>query len=305
MKPTTAEWIAVDWGTSNLRVWAMGADGKPVAEKTSDKGMGSLARDGFEPALLDLIDPWLKDGRVTPVLCCGMVGARQGWAEAVYLPVPSAPPDAQTATPVTARDKRLSVHILPGMSQTTPPDVMRGEETQIAGFLRDNPNFDGVLCLPGTHTKWVHISAGEIVSFQTFMTGELFALLSKQSVLRFSVESDAFDRAAFEAALDEAMARPHTMAAQLFGLRAGSLVADLDAAAARARLSGLLIGAELAAARAYWLGRDIAIIGADKMALLYQAGLAAQGLDAKLVDVTELTLSGLKAAYDSMKGKTA
>lgn len=297
----TTDWIAVDWGTSNLRVWAMAADGRVIANDSSDRGMGALQRDAFQAALLKLIEPYLTPGRVVPVVCCGMVGSRQGWAEAAYLSVPCVPPNGQAATRVTTQDPRMAVFILPGVKQVSPPDVMRGEETQIAGFIRHNPDFDGVICLPGTHTKWVHISAGEIVSFQTFMTGEMFALLTNQSVLRHSVTTDEFNQPAFDAALSDTMARPQSLAAQLFGIRAGSLVANLGPAEARARLSGLLIGAELAAARPYWLGQNVAIIGASRLAQLYSSGLATQGLVTTKVDVADMTLSGLSAAYHSLK----
>jgi len=304
-KPEFADWIAVDWGTSNLRVWMIGADGQPFATATSDRGMGVLGRDEFEAALLDLIEPYLTPDHVVQVVCSGMVGSRQGWAEADYRSVPCAPPQGHDVTRVAAKDPRISVFILPGVKQVTPPDVMRGEETQIAGFLAQAPNFDGVLCLPGTHTKWVQTSAGEIVSFQTFMTGEMFALLSKQSVLRHSVATDDFDEPAFAAAISDTLTRPQSLAAQLFSLRAGSLVADLGAPEARARLSGLLIGAELAAARPYWLGQQVAIIGANTVAGLYRSGLAAQGLDTTMVDVSDMTLAGLTAAHQSIKESTA
>jgi len=294
----SARWIAVDWGTSNLRVWIMEGT-HTVAQAQSDKGMGALSRDGFETALLALIDPHLSDQKL-PVVCCGMVGSRQGWAEAAYLTVPCAPPGAQAVTHVAAIDPRIDVAILPGLKQARPPDVMRGEETQIAGFLKAQPGFDGILCLPGTHTKWVHISAGEIISFKTFMTGEIFALLSENSVLRHSLGDDGFDNTAFAAAVEDAMSRPQTLAADLFGLRAGSLIAGLGAATVRARLSGLLIGAELAAARPYWLGQNVAIIGANSLAELYRDGLAAQGVTASLHDTTEMTLAGLTAAFQAL-----
>ena len=183
-----AEWIAVDWGTSNLRVWVFDDTGEPIQFLSSDKGMGTLQPDQFEQALLDLIAPFLE-ARPTPVICCGMVGAKQGWSEAAYAQSPCSPPDASNALRVEAKDPRIMVRILPGVSQNAPADVMRGEETQIAGYLSSDPNFFGTLCLPGTHTKWAQVSAQEIVSFRTFMTGELFALLSKNSVLRYGVQT--------------------------------------------------------------------------------------------------------------------
>ncbi|OZA06724.1 MAG: 2-keto-3-deoxy-galactonokinase, partial [Rhodobacterales bacterium 17-64-5] len=245
---TRPAWIAVDWGTSNLRAWAMDARGQVLAEAASEDGMGKLAKAEFEPALLRLIGGWLGEGPM-PIIACGMVGSRQGWCEAPYRSVPCPPLDplAQVAVPTT--DPRLAMRIAPGLRQTTPADVMRGEETQIAGALSLIPDYDGVLCLPGTHSKWAQISAGEVVSFQTFMTGEMFALLSETSVLRHGMEGDGWDDAAFDSAVGDALSRPERLAARLFALRAEGLIADLAPAAARARLSGLLIGAELAAAR--------------------------------------------------------
>lgn len=290
-----AGWIAVDWGTSRLRAWAM--SGREVlAEAGSAAGMNTLARDGFEPALLTIVEPWLARGRRTAVVCCGMVGARQGWMEAPYRAVPCAPsPDAPVAAPAT--DPRIAVHVLPGLSQDTPPDVMRGEETQIAGFLSLNPDWDGVLCLPGTHTKWAQISAGEVVSFQTFMTGELFALLSGQSVLRHSVQGEGWDEGAFAAALSDILSKPETLAARLFRLRADHLLAESGPDVLRAQLSGLLIGAELAAARPYWLGQQVAVIGAEAITGAYVAALSQQGVPAIHAKVTAMTLAGLTAAY--------
>lgn len=298
----TADWIAVDWGTSNLRVWMMGRDDLPFAQDSSDKGMAGLTRDAFEPALLELISPYLAPDRVTPVICAGMVGAREGWLEAPYVATPCAPPNGAEAISAPNTDPRLSVHILPGVKQMSPPDVMRGEETQIAGVLHRQPEFDGILCLPGTHTKWVHISAGEIVSFQTCMTGEMFGLLSEQSVLRHSVDSADWDQDSFLTGVTNAMDRPQNFAAQLFGMRAAGLLLGTPADAGRARLSGLLVGLELAGTRPYWLGRHVAILGADAVAGHYHAALASQGIQAEMLESADLTLAGLTSAYNLQTG---
>ncbi len=177
---------------------------------------------------------------------------------------------------------------------------MRGEETQIAGFLSLNPNWDGVICLPGTHNKWVQVSAGEVVSFRTFMTGEIFALLGRQSVLRHSVAETGWDDAAFAEALGDAMSHPERIAGQLFSLRARDLLDGQRPEAARARLSGLLTGAELAAARPYWLGQQIAVIGDGGPAQPYVAGLQAQGVPVTQADAARMTLAGLIAAHRRM-----
>lgn len=273
-----------------------------IAEATSDKGMGSLEKSEFESALITLIDPWLGTAR-TPVLACGMVGARQGWIEAPYAAVPSKPLANRFARPETT-DSRIDVHVIPGLKQLENPDVMRGEETQIAGFLTINPNFDGVLCLPGTHTKWAHISAGEVISFRTFMTGELFGLIAKKSVLRHSV-GNGWNDAAFKTAVTDTLSRPEAMAANLFAIRADQLLNATDVGAAKARLSGLLIGAELAGARPYWLGQNIVVIGDATLSTLYATALETQAALSRIADATQSTLAGLNAARILTKDPTS
>ena len=298
------EWIAVDWGTSNLRIWVMDGAHALLAERSSDQGMAGLEPTQFEAVLLGIIGEFLALGRVTPVICCGMVGAKQGWIEADYIAVPSKPPSGACVTRVPSDDPRIDVRIVPGMKQVTQPDVMRGEETQVAGFLHGQPKFDGVLVMPGTHSKWAHISAAEIVSFQTFMTGEMYALLVKKSVLKHSVAVTGWDDAAFEASLSEAISRPESVAAKLFGLRAASLVGDQSEEVARARLSGLLIGLELAATRPYWLGQNLTIVAAPEVGEVYAKALSLQGLQVQVYDAQPMTRLGLIAAYNTMKGAT-
>ena len=295
------DWIAADWGTSNLRVWGLNRDNQVVAETSSDQGMAKLDRSGFEPALLALTSDWLPQNRQTPVVCCGMVGARQGWIEVPYRQVPCKPVRFDAVGRPETQDSRLLVFIVPGVKQTEPaPDVMRGEETQIAGIISDDPQFAGVLCLPGTHTKWVRIHAGEIVGFRTFMTGELFSLLSAHSVLRHSLDGTGTDGREFAASVEAMAAEPAQLAARLFSIRAQSLVSELSPATAKARLSGLLIGAELAAAKVDWSGQAATIVGNGPQAELYAEGLRALGQEPRIVDAAHVTLVGLKSAYQQI-----
>ncbi|MBC6406891.1 MAG: 2-dehydro-3-deoxygalactonokinase [Rhodobacteraceae bacterium] len=298
-----APWVAIDWGTSNLRGWVFDAQDRPVAALVSDQGMNNLESPAaFEAALHALLRAHLPEhgAAALPVLCCGMVGARQGWVEAPYVATPCAVPTLAQSVQPAGCDARLDVRIVPGVMQRTPADVMRGEETQIGGFLAGCPAFDGVLCLPGTHSKWVHISAQEIVSFRSFMTGELFALLSGASVLRFSVGGSAADRGwalpAFAQAVADAMAAPQSFAAQLFALRAATLLTSCTPQETRARLSGLLIGLELAGARPYWLGREVVLIGDSAVAAPYEAALRLQGAQPRRFDGETAVIEGLRAA---------
>ncbi len=290
----TTEWIAVDWGTSHLRAWAM--QGNRVQDQAhSENGLARITNAGFEAALLDIVEDWLDEIPVD-VIACGMVGARQGWVEAPYSAVPTAPvPGVPIRVPDTT--PRIRAFVVPGLKQFDPPDVMRGEETQIAGFLASHLNWDGVLCLPGTHTKWVHVSAGEVVSFRTFMTGELFDLLKAKSLLKHSV-GEGWDDAAFAEAANDALSKPEQLAARLFGLRAADLLYGQNPDAARARLSGLLIGAELAATRPYWLGQQLAIIGADTLTEIYAKALNQQGAFVETANATQTTLAGLALARE-------
>lgn len=292
------DWLAVDWGTTRLRAWAMGADDTVVASFTSDQGMNRVARDGFAAALDTLIGADAPDG--LQVICCGMAGARQGWMEARYRQVPCTPLSPEKA--VRAAHPRFSVRILPGLRQNTPADVMRGEETQIAGYLQANPGFDGILCLPGTHCKWVEVSAGEVVSFRTYMTGEFFDLLVTQSVLRHSVgDSEAIDETAFAEALSDALAHPARVSTAFFGLRARDLLEGATHAVTRGRLSGLLIGLELGGARPYWLGRPVAVIGSTIIADRYRTALAAQGVTSDIMDGDAAVRAGLASAREEMQ----
>jgi len=295
-----ANWIAVDWGTTHLRTWHLTDSGDILANRSSDQGMNSLEPDQFEAALLSLITPWLVDGSCTQVLACGMVGSRQGWMEARYHSAPCTP--VAQLTRVTVNDSRIAVYICPGVKQLEPADVMRGEETQIAGLLANDANFSGAVCLPGTHSKWAQVSDGKINSFQTFLTGELYALLAQQSVLRHSVDCNEWDDKAFELAILEGITKPNTVTTELFSIRAQTLITDLSAGAANARLSGLLIGLELTGAKAFSHKGGVALIGDNKLCQLYAQALKVLGAKSTIHASEQMTLKGLQLAKAQITG---
>lgn len=293
----TADWVAADWGTSNLRLWAM-AGLEVVEMRASDRGMGAMTGPAdFAAELARMTEGW----GALPVIACGMVGARQGWVEVPYRAVPCLA--TPTLTPVPGDPGGRPVLIAGGVMQQTPPEVMRGEETQIAGVLAAQPDFDGIICLPGTHTKWARISAGEIVNFQTVMTGEIYALLSRQSVLRFSLSDGDVDpeSPAFRDALATALSQPHLAWAKLFQLRAAGLVGEPAPTQATERLSGTLIGLDLGAARANWLGQQVLIVGAPRLAPLYDAALRLQGAAPVVGDADAATRAGLWSAWQAYR----
>lgn len=290
------DWIAADWGTTHLRLWAM--RGCAVLDRrASDQGMGKLTPAEFGPVLEDAVAGW----GAAPVVTCGMVGSRQGWAEAPYTPAPCAAAPRLVRVPGHAA---RPVYIACGVRQDSPPDVMRGEETQIAGLMLREPGFDGTICLPGTHTKWVALRAGRIERFRSCMTGEIYDLLSHRSVLRHTLGDACEDMGAFDAACAEALADPAAAYGALFALRAGALIGELTPGAAASRLSGLLIGWELAATRDLWQGAAVALIGSPVLSPLYARALAGCGLTAARHDAEDVTLAGLYAARQTIGADT-
>ena len=290
-------WIAVDWGSSNLRVWALDRRHKILDSFSSNDGMLSLETSDFEPLLLKQISNWVANDVNIPVLCCGMVGAKQGWMQAPYATVPYNLMQETDSVKVICSDNRLDVRILGGLKQNNPADVMRGEETQIRGFLSDFADFDGIVCLPGTHTKWVHVSAGEVVSFRTFISGELFALMSEYSVLKHSVNSEGWSDQEFKSAVSESISNPQKIFSHFFNLRADDLLNNVAKPVLRSKLSGYIIGAELAGAKPYWLGQNVVILAENNLSKTYKAALEGQGIFAQEVDTTKCTLDGLAQAF--------
>ncbi len=301
-----ADFVAVDWGTSSLRAWAMAADGSVVAETRSADGMGTLTPDGFEPVLrarlADLAPAIGHLAAPLPVLLCGMVGARQGWREAPYAAVPAgldAIADATVALDVAGLDAR----ILPGLCRRDParPDVMRGEETQLLGLVLADADATGAVCMPGTHSKWVRLEAGRVVDFATVMTGELFAVVAGHSILRHTLagSTGSGDPAspAFLAGLRTGLEAPELLPARLFSIRAESLLFGAEAEASADRLSGLLIGAEIGAGlSAFGANGPVTLVASGRHARLYGAAFEVAGRPAPLVDADAAVRAGLTHA---------
>ena len=297
MTDIKAKWIAADWGTTHMRAWAIGEEDNVLAFRESNEGMKDLQQNEFEPVLLRLIESWLDDTKVTTVMACGMVGAKQGWVETPYLKTPCVPIDNNQLTTANTLDKRIKVHLVPGVMQNHPADIMRGEETQIAGFINKNQDFNGVVCLPGTHSKWVNINEGQITSFKTFMTGELFGVITNHTLIRHSTSIKGWIQESFEDGIHEGFNNPGLIASNLFSLRAESIVNNLGRNQARSTLSGLLLGVELNGAQIYWKNNDVTLIGSELLSNNYNQGLKVLGGQSQSFSLEAATLSGLSSAY--------
>jgi 2-dehydro-3-deoxygalactonokinase len=293
----------VDWGTSNLRLWLTDSQGGVLAERQSAEGMGSLDRSAY-PAVLEGHLMALGATSDLPVVIAGMAGARTGWREAPYVETP-APLVGLFQHAVVPEGVNRPVYILPGVCQREDGrfDVMRGEETQLAGALEQGLD-NALFCLPGTHSKWALVEGGHIRRFSTVMTGELFHLISRQSILRLSVPEDAdaeADPEIFDAAVDAALTPDFALTATLFSIRAEGLLSQGERINAAARLSGLLIGAEIAAIRADLTRYGKAyLIGTGKLTRLYARAIKRAGGEAVMLDGGLLVRRGLLASALSL-----
>ena len=286
------KWIAIDWGTSFFRAYLIENDQVSDSIHTKD-GMKFLEKASFEKTLIKLIEPWLENNYKIEVLASGMVGSKQGWVEAPYQSTPCNLHNVNFISP-SVKDKRFSLKIFSGISQNNKPDVMRGEETQIAGFLHDNPNFNGSICLPGTHSKWVQIENGHIINFKTFMTGELFEIISKNSVLVHSVTSNKILKNELISAVDEIFKKPEIFGNALFQLRADDLINSRGSEIYKSKLSGYLLGLELLGSLEFWEKKDIVLIGNADLIELYEYILQSKVNSIKNFLSKDMVLRGLK-----------
>ncbi|ODT50204.1 2-dehydro-3-deoxygalactonokinase [Devosia sp. 63-57] len=297
----TVAWIAVDWGTSNMRCWGIDAHGAILASATSDKGMGRLTPQQFPEALRETIAAFPLPANPVDVLICGMAGARQGWREAPYL---EAPADLRGLAAAAVRpdmdDQGLQPLILPGICQKQGGEnVMRGEETQLLGLATLLPDYSGLVCMPGTHSKWALLRGTHIEHFTTAMTGEMFEVLKTHTVLRHSLtgELDGPARAeGFAAGAADGLERPQDLLGQLFRVRAAALLSGRQPDWCAGYLSGLLIGTEIAANRHQIGNEPVPLIGSASLCALYVQVLEMAGAKGRPVDATEVVLAGLKAA---------
>ncbi len=296
------DWVAVDWGTSNLRAWGIAADGAVLWERTSPKGMGKLSREEFPLALLEALDgAFIEHSRPLDVLICGMAGAKQGWLEAPYL---EAPTDLRELLDGAVRPSmpRTEIHaaILPGVCQKAGDDnVMRGEETQLLGLASLHPGFTGLVCMPGTHSKWAQLAGTRIEHFSTAMTGEMYEVLRLHSVLRHSLlgDLDGSERQdGFAAGASDGLEHPEQLLGMLFRVRAGSLLSGRQPDWCAGYLSGLLIGTEVASNRHLIGDVPVPLIGSPVLCELYKNVLGMIGVIGEPHDATKTVLAGLKAA---------
>jgi 2-dehydro-3-deoxygalactonokinase len=312
-----AQLIALDWGTTSLRAYKLAAGGVVLEQRALSSGIMQLPKtlrvinggecaDGFELAFEDACGDWLDAQPDLPVIACGMVGSAQGWREAAYCETPANVADLGNSLQTLVSLRGTRVHIVPGVIQRSRlPNVMRGEETQVLGVLQNLPvdaGGDLLIGLPGSHSKWVKVVDGCITHFDTFMTGEVFAVLSEHSILgRTQQQGAAFDGLAFDRGVQVALSADGELGvlSTLFSARTLGLTGELAPTAQADYLSGLMIGHELVALAAAQRRRrnsahlpSIILIGNAQLCARYSRALDACGF-ARVTLAEQATERGL------------
>lgn len=294
--------LACDWGTTNLRAWTLDDQGRVVARRELGLGVSRLAAGEAAHCFQKEVRLGL-DAVGLPAILCGMIGSNLGWAVAPYIDCPAGLEELSRELVTPADD--ASVRIVPGMRSegvTGGADIMRGEETQLFGWLTQNPERRRgrhIVCHPGTHAKWMVVEEGKLTRFATAMTGELFAVLGKHSVLRSDAPAD--DDAAFAEGL-EAAGDGGALTARLFTARARVVGRGRAAESTPSYLSGLLIGAEVAGMpRLVGLAGDepVALLGDPTLCSLYRKALNGRGLSSETFDGEAAAVAGLFALHQT------
>lgn len=284
----TARYIAIDWGSTNLRAWLYQGD-KCLESKQSEAGVTRLNGKSPEAVLAEVTQNWRDSA--TPVVMAGMVGSNVGWKIAPYLPVPASfAAIGEQLTPVGD-----NVWIIPGLcvSRDDNHNVMRGEETQLLGARTLSPS--SVYVMPGTHCKWVQADAEQIHDFRTVMTGELHHLLLQHSLVGAGLPEQQTSSDAFAAGLARGIDSPAVLP-QLFEVRASHVLGNLPREQVNEFLSGLLIGAEVASMRDFIAHEQtITIVAGASLTSRYQQAFHAMGRDVSAVPGDTAFQAGIRS----------
>ncbi|MCB1453696.1 MAG: 2-dehydro-3-deoxygalactonokinase [Rhizobiaceae bacterium] len=286
--------IGIDWGSSNIRAWLLQPDGTATAQGRLAIGLGEARARGFDLVLQQLLAALPPAGNL-PMIACGMVGARDGWHEAPYLPCPVEPVEiAQAARPAPGS----TLKILPGIISRGPlPDVMRGEETQLISMIAQMR--DATFCIPGTHSKWAQVEKGRLTAFRTYATGDLFAAARKSAVFAALTEEAPFDASAFREGVKLSATVP--LARALFQTRSRVVTGNMRPEQAYWFLSGLTIGAELQ----YELEDAVAplmLLAEGTLRELYEFAFGTLGRPVTCVSSADATRAGLTLALQHQAG---
>lgn len=293
--------IGINWGSSNLRAYLIGADGQMLDSHEAPAGVTRLERSGMAAAANDIRMRWPKAGAA---YAAGMIGSNVGWVDAGYIDCPAGA-EAVAQGLVPTRIGMLDVSIVPGMACVRTidgaPDVLRGEETELLGLLSaGDVDPDAIVALPGTHTKWIQLSNGRVEGFMTSMSGELFDRLASGGLLASVLVGPGEPGSAFSEGVHTAATSTLGLGALLFGVRAKMIRGALPRAETSSYLRGLLAGAEVSDAAALFpslKNASVPLVGSGPVTRLYQAALAELGIEAHTVESADAVVRGFSAIH--------
>ena len=270
--------IGIDWGTSSLRAFLIGAGGEVLDHISKPLGIMQINDGDFERSFNDLVGPW-QQAIDLPIIASGMITSRNGWVETPYVSVPSGVQQLADALVTHKTSDGTTITFVTGMTadHNGVPDVMRGEETQIIGASVLGMS-NGIFVMPGTHSKWITLRCDQIVDYSTYMTGEVFAALSKHTILATLMEYAPFKEDAFRKGCAVGLAEGSNFLHDLFGVRSLPLFGKITGTMVKDYLSGLLIGAEVKGADVAQIKGPVTIIGRDDLADRYEIALSIAGL---------------------------
>jgi 2-dehydro-3-deoxygalactonokinase len=286
--------LAIDWGNSGMTAWLMDRSQRVLDALDHPVALKDVSNAGYADLVATACAPLLDVRQDLPVILCGMVGARGMWVEAPYASSPARLPDlVRRAVRVTISGHPAA--ILPGADFKGPQgfEVMRGEEVQILGAARMTGRQEGLVCIPGAHSKWARLESGALAEFETWITGELFQLL-RQGIVGRLAEGDVFSLDAYRRGLERGRTGPVNRAA--FSARSDVLAGALPATDVSSYISGLLIGSEVSGATPSGSVGSILLLAKGVLAHRYRAAFEHFGLDHQLVDAREAKRIGLALA---------
>jgi 2-dehydro-3-deoxygalactonokinase len=292
------EIVGINWGSTNFRAYRIASDGTLLDEYAEAAGVARLDRSGMAELVARVLRRWPGHGAV---VACGMIGSNIGWQAVPYANAPASLADvAAVAAPSCIG--AVNVLLLPGIrcrrAYDGGPDMMRGEELELFGFVALHAGWRGLVALPGTHTKWAWFDQGRITDFFTSMSGELFDRLTSGGLLASIVDGEAVDGPVFLDGVSMGCERKLGLATLLFGARARVISGQLDKSDAASYIRGLVIGAEIADALAIYpnlAGTAVPLIGNGPLCKLYRSALAARAINSYTVDSKTACLAGFHA----------
>ncbi|MSP53578.1 MAG: 2-dehydro-3-deoxygalactonokinase [Gammaproteobacteria bacterium] len=294
----SANFIAVDWGSSNFRAYVVDELGRVGQRTKAHQGIARVKDESFPKTTRRLLGKWFNKYPETPVIMSGMIGSRQGWQEVAYVSCPATIGSIAAGTEkIVNHTFERDIYIVPGLKLARGNDdfdIMRGEEIQAFGALQELPPADRhLICLPGTHTKWVEIRNGEIVNFKTFVTGEIFSLLARYSVLSSNMDGVTYYPEVFAKGLKMAM-QSDDLLGDIFKVRIQALLGKLRPPEVSSYLSALLIGAEIKSAQKMFGDiKNIAVVAAPWLIEMYEQCLAPLNITVTGIKTDQASVNGL------------